>query len=74
MAINNNSLSNESDLNQLNFTIIKSISNMDAKSIEDGVLNRRTLIKGLTNMIINEEMKNFFGFTELNLNNLVKYN
>lgn len=73
MSVNNNNNSlNNSDLNQLNFTIIKSIGNNIAKPIEDGVLNRSTLIMGLTNMTINEEMQNAIGFTELNLNNLVK--
>jgi hypothetical protein len=42
------------------------------KPIQDGVLNRSILIKGLTNMIRHGDIENYFCFTELVLNNMVK--
>jgi len=64
--------SEESDLNQLHHTIIMSIGKMFIRPIQAKVLNRSTLIKGLTNIIKHEEIKNYFYFTELVLDNLVK--
>lgn len=60
-------------LNRLHCAIILSIDDMFSKPIQNGVLNHITLIKGLTHMIIHKDMKNCFYFTELTVNNLVKY-
>lgn len=60
-----------SDLNQLHREIVMSIGNMFAKPVQNNTLNRSTLIKGLNNMIVHKETKNYFCFTELVLNNLV---
>lgn len=64
--------SDKTDLNQLHHTIIMSIGEIFSRPIRDKVLNRSTLIKGLTNMIKHEKIKNYFCFTELVLDNLVK--
>lgn len=71
-SINNYSSLSKSELNQTHCEIVKSIGNMFATSMEGGVLNRSTLVKGLSNMIRHKEIKNYFCFTELNLTNLVK--
>lgn len=57
---------NAPDLNRLHPIITLT------RPIQDGVLNRSTLIKGLTNMIRHGEIENYFCFTELALDNLVK--
>lgn len=67
-----NILQEEANLNQLHRVIILPFD-MFSKPIQRGVLNHDTLIKGLTHMIIHKDMKNYFCFTELTLNNLVKY-
>jgi len=56
---------NKPELNHLHPIIIFT------RPIQDGVLNRSTLIKGLTNMIRHGEIENYFCFTELALNNMV---
>lgn len=61
------------NLDRLHNVIVLPISNMFAKPIRGGMLNRGTLIKGLTNMIIHKEIENYFCFTELTLNNLVRF-
>ncbi|XP_022183270.1 leucine-rich repeat and guanylate kinase domain-containing protein-like [Myzus persicae] len=55
---------NAPDLNRLHPIITLT------RPIQDGVLNRSTLIKGLTNMIRHGEIENYFCFTELALDNL----
>jgi len=58
---------NKPDLNRSHPIIVNF-----TKPIQDGVLNRSTLIKGLTNLIRHEDIENYFCFTELALNNMVK--
>lgn len=65
-----NILLDKSDLDRMNRNIVTPIGDMFAKPIQNGLLNRSTLIKGLDNMIIHEE--NYYCFTELTLNDLVK--
>jgi hypothetical protein len=60
------------NLDRLHNLFVSPIINMFAKPIQDGVLNRDVLLKGLTNMIIHKEIENYFCFTELTLNNLVR--
>lgn len=65
---------NESGLNQLHHEIVLPISDMFPNPIQDGVLNRSTLIGRLNNLKIQKEIDDYryYCFTELNLNNLVK--
>lgn len=65
-----NILSVKSDLDRMNHIITTPIGDMFAKPIQNGLLNRSTLIKGLDNMRIYEE--NYYCFTDLTLNDLVK--
>lgn len=66
--------SDHSSLNESHSKIVVPLSNMFSKPIEDGVLTRSVLIKGLTNMIRHKEIENYFCFTELTLDNLVNKN
>jgi len=72
MAMSNIKL-DECNLNQLHRTIITSIGDMFTRPIQDKKLNRSTLIKGLKNMIKHETIQNYLCFTELVLNDLVKF-
>lgn len=72
MTFQNISL-DEANLNQSHRVIISPIDDMFSIPIQHGVLNRNTLIKGLTHLMVHKDMKNYFYFTELTLNNLVKY-
>ncbi|KAE9530475.1 hypothetical protein AGLY_010937, partial [Aphis glycines] len=56
---------NKPDLNRSHPIIVNF-----TKPIQNGVLNRSTLIKGLTNLIRHEDIENYFCFTELALNNM----
>lgn len=60
------------NLDRLHHVTVLPISSMFAEHIQGGVLNRGMLIKGLTNMTIHKEIDNYFCFTELTLNNLVR--
>lgn len=67
-----NILFGEANLNQPHCAIILPFDDLFSKPIQHGVLNHSTLIKGLTRVIIHKDIKNYFCFTELTLNNLVK--
>lgn len=75
MSFQSNTL-NESVLNRLHYEIVTPISNMFPKLIQDGVLNRSTLIGRLNNLKMQKTIDDsrFYSFTELNLNDLVKKN
>lgn len=60
------------NLDLLHHVVVLPIINMFAKPIQVGVLNRGVLIQGLTSMTIHKEIENYFCFTELTLNNLVR--
>lgn len=66
---------NESVLNDLHHEIVLPINDMFLNPIQDGMLNRSTLIGRLNNLKIQKKIDNYryYCFTELNLNNLVKY-
>jgi len=64
--------SNESDFDLLHRSVVIPIGDMFAKPIQNGVLNRSTLIKGLHNITMHKRVDNYFCFTDLILNNLVK--
>lgn len=68
-----NILLDEANLNLSHHIILLPMDDMFLKSIPSGVLNHSTLIKGLTKMIIHNDVENYYCFTELTLNNLVKY-
>lgn len=70
--LSSDTLLDESDLNKLHYVIARQMNEMSGISIQDNVLNRSTLVKKLKNMILHKEIENYFCFTELNLNNLVK--
>lgn len=64
--------SDESDFDLLHRSIVTPIGDIFAKPMKNGVLNRSTLIKGLHNITMHKRIDNYFCFTDLILNNLVK--
>lgn len=64
--------SDSSDLGLLHRTIVMPMGDMFSRPVHNGVLNRSTLIKGLNNITTHKQIDNYFCFTDLALNNLVK--
>ncbi|VVC40486.1 Leucine-rich repeat,P-loop containing nucleoside triphosphate hydrolase,Leucine-rich repeat domain, L [Cinara cedri] len=69
MSTQNNSL-NIPDLDHLHGSVILPLRSMFTKPIQGRILNHITLVKGLSNMIMHQQIENYFCFTKLILNNL----